>query len=215
MDFSCDGRCSAEQCDSSLHVCQHDILWRKAGPSVSLPGRSTYNGRPDVYNGIAVMSKKNSSSKAGSSTIALNKKARHEYFIEDKYEAGLELQGWEVKSLRAGKANISESYVVVRNGQVYLFGATIIPLSLASTHVVCDPTRTRKLLLNKREIERLIGLVERQGYTLIPLAMYWTRAWVKLEIGLAKGKKEHDKRSDLKEREWARDKERMMKNKAR
>jgi len=164
---------------------------------------------------FARMSKKNSSSKAGSSTIALNKKARHEYFIEDKYEAGLELQGWEVKSLRAGKANISDSYVVVRDGQVYLFGATITPLSLASTHVVCDPTRTRKLLLNKREIERLIGLVERQGYTLIPLAMYWKRAWVKLEFGLAKGKKEHDKREDLKDREWARSKERMMKNKAR
>ncbi len=105
---------------------------------------------------------KNKSKNAGSSTIALNKKARHEYFIEDKYEAGLELQGWEVKSLRAGKANIGDGYVIIRDGQVYLFGANFTPLSLASTHVVCDPTRTRKLLLQKSQIERLIGLDERQ-----------------------------------------------------
>ena len=157
---------------------------------------------------------KNKTKKGGDSTIALNKKARHEYFIEDKYEAGLALQGWEVKSLRAGKANIGDSYVLVQNGEAFLFGATITPLNVASTHVVCDPTRIRKLLLQKRELERLIGLVERQGYTLIPLAMYWSRAWVKVEIGLAKGKKEHDKREDLKEREWQRDKDRMMKNKA-
>lgn len=161
------------------------------------------------------MSKNKSKSTGSSGNIALNKKARHEYFIEDKYEAGLELQGWEVKSLRAGKANIGDSYVIVRDGQVYLFGASFTPLSLASTHVVCDPTRIRKVLLHKREIERLIGLVERQGYTLIPLSLYWKKAWVKVEIGLAKGKKEHDKRDDLKEREWLRDKERMMKNKAR
>ena len=160
------------------------------------------------------MSKKKKK-KGGDSTIALNKKARHEYFIEDKYEAGLALQGWEVKSLRAGKANIGDSYVLVQNGEAFLFGATITPLNVASTHVVCDPTRIRKLLLQKRELERLIGLVERQGYTLIPLAMYWSRAWVKVEIGLAKGKKEHDKREDLKEREWQRDKDRMMKNKGR
>ncbi len=161
------------------------------------------------------MSKNKSKSTGSSGNIALNKKARHEYFIEDKYEAGLELQGWEVKSLRAGKANIGDRYVIVRDGQVYLFGASLTPLSLASTHVFCDPTRIRKVLLHKREIERLIGLVERQGYTLIPLSLYWKKAWVKVEIGLAKGKKEHDKRDDLKEREWQRDKERMMKNKAR
>lgn len=158
---------------------------------------------------------KSKTKNSGNGTIAQNKKARHEYTIEDKFEAGLELQGWEVKSLRAGKANIGDSYVMLRDGQVYLFGATITPLSLASTHVVCDPTRIRKALLHRNEIERLIGLVERQGYTLIPLSMYWQRAWVKIEIGLAKGKKEHDKRSDLKEREWSRDKERIMKNKAR
>ena len=181
------------------------VLQRHAG---------TYNGRPDVEERFSPMSK-NKSKNAGSSTIALNKKARHEYFIEDKYEAGLELQGWEVKALRAGKANIGDGYVIIRDGQVYLFGANFTPLSLASTHVVCDPTRTRKLLLQKSQIERLIGLVERQGYTLVPLALYWKNAWVKIEIGLAKGKKGHDKRDDLKEREWQRDKERMMKNKGR
>lgn len=175
----------------------------------------TYNARLDVKQRyLSVMGKKNSKG-ANSSTIAVNKKARHEYFIEDKYEAGLELQGWEVKSLRAGKANIGDSYVLLQNGQAYLFGANITPLILASSHVVCDPTRIRKLLLHKREIERLIGLVERQGYTLIPLSLYWHKAWVKVEIGLAVGKKEHDKRADIKDREWARDKERMMKNKAR
>lgn len=158
---------------------------------------------------------KSKAKKGGDSTIALNKKARHEYFIENKFEAGLELQGWEVKSLRAGKANIGDGYIMLRNGEAFLFGATITPLNVASTHVVCDPTRLRKLLLNKRELERLIGQVERQGYTIIPLAMYWSRAWVKLEIGLAKGKKDHDKRDDIKERDWQRDKERMMKNKAR
>lgn len=161
------------------------------------------------------MAKKNGKGGSTSSTIALNKKARHEYFIEDKYECGLELQGWEVKSLRAGKANLGDSYVLVQNGQVYLFGTNITPLHLASSHVVCDPTRIRKLLMHKSQIERLIGLVERQGYTLIPLALYWKGPWVKAEIGLAKGKKEHDKRQDLKEREWQRDKDRMMKNKAR
>ena len=153
--------------------------------------------------------------KPGSATIALNKRARHEYFIEEEFEAGLALQGWEVKSLRAGKANIGDSYVILKDGEAFLFGANFTPLSLASTHVVCDPTRTRKLLLQKSQIERLIGLVERQGYTLIPLSLYWKNAWVKIEIGLAKGKKEHDKRDDLKEREWQRDKERMMKNKGR
>ena len=161
------------------------------------------------------MSKKNSKNKAGSSTIALNRTARHEYFIEERVEAGLSLQGWEVKSLRAGKANISEAYVIFLQGEAFLFGSSFLPLNAASSHVVCDPTRTRKLLLQKSQIERLIGLVERQGYTLIPLALYWKNAWVKIEIGLAKGKKEHDKRDDLKEREWQRDKERMMKNKGR
>lgn len=155
---------------------------------------------------------KNKTNKPGSSTIALNKKARHEYFIEDRFEAGLELQGWEVKSLRAGKINLGDSYVMLQRGQVFLFGTNIQPLNQASTHVVCDPTRIRKALLKRNEIEKLIGLVERQGYTLIPLSMYWKRSWVKVEIGLARGKQEHDKRDDIKEREWQRDKARVMKN---
>jgi SsrA-binding protein len=155
---------------------------------------------------------KNKANSDGNGTIALNKKARHEYFIEKKFEAGLALQGWEVKSLRAGKANIGESYVLIKNGEAFLFGATFTPLDVASSHVVCDPMRTRKLLLKKREIEHLSGSTERQGYTVIPLAMYWSRAWVKVEIGLARGKQEHDKRNDIKDREWVRDKERMMKN---
>ncbi|MFM2482843.1 SsrA-binding protein SmpB [Celerinatantimonas sp. YJH-8] len=157
------------------------------------------------------MAKKNAKNPGGS-TIAQNRKARHEYHIEHKFEAGLELQGWEVKSLRAGKINISESYVIIHRGEAYLYGATIQPLKVASTHVIADPTRNRKLLLNKRELERLIGSTERQGYTIVPLAMYWKRSWVKLEIGLAKGKKEHDKRSDIKDREWQRSKARVMKH---
>jgi len=161
------------------------------------------------------MAKKNSSSKSTSSTIALNKRARHEYHLEEKFEAGLQLQGWEVKSMRAGKANITESYVLLKDGAAYLFGATITPLNAASTHVVADPTRTRKLLLNKRELERLYGQVERQGYTIVATALYWKKSWAKLEIALAKGKKEHDKRADLKDREWQREKARTMKHKVR
>ncbi|MFM2484418.1 SsrA-binding protein SmpB [Celerinatantimonas yamalensis] len=157
------------------------------------------------------MAKKNSN-KSGSGTIAQNKKARHEYHIEDKFEAGLELQGWEVKSLRSGKVNISESYVFIRNGEAFISGATIQPLNAASTHVIAEPTRVRKLLLNKRELDKLIGSTERQGYTIIALAMYWKRSWAKIEIGLAKGKKEHDKRTDIKEREWQRSKARVMKH---
>lgn len=161
------------------------------------------------------MTKNKAKKKAGSSTIALNKKARHEYFIEEKFEVGLELQGWEVKSLRAGKANISDAYVFLKNGEAFLFGATITPLNVASTHVVCDPQRTRKLLMHRRELDRLTGLTEREGYTLVPLAVYWSKAWVKVEIGLVKGKKSHDKRQDLKERDWQREKDRVMKHKGR
>ena len=150
--------------------------------------------------------------KVGSNTIALNKRARHEYFIEDEIEAGLELQGWEVKSMRAGKANISDSYIIFKNGEAYLFGATIQPLSLASTHVVCDPMRTRKLLLNKRELDNLFGKSSRDGFTIVALSLYWKGPWVKIKIGLAKGKKQHDKRDDIKEREWKVAKERIMKN---
>jgi SsrA-binding protein len=153
--------------------------------------------------------------KNSENTIARNKTASYEYKIEDRLEAGLELQGWEVKSLRAGKVNITESYVFIRNGEAFMSGAQIMPLDTASTHVVCNPTRIRKLLLNKRELEVLASKVERQGYTIVATSMYWKQAWVKLNIGLAKGKKEHDKRSDVKDREWKIDKERMMKHKVR
>ncbi|MGL4861401.1 MAG: SsrA-binding protein SmpB [Enterobacteriaceae bacterium] len=157
------------------------------------------------------MSKKKNS-KAGSATIAMNKRARHEYFIEEELEAGLSLQGWEVKSLRAGKANISDSYVVFRSGEAWLFGATITPLNVASSHVVCDPMRTRKLLLNQKELAKLFGLISRDGYTIVALSMYWKNAWAKVRIGVAKGKKQHDKRTDIKEREWQVNKARIMKH---
>jgi SsrA-binding protein len=145
-------------------------------------------------------------------TIALNKKAKFDYFLEQKYEAGLVLEGWEVKSLRAGRAQLKESYVIIRNGELFLFGCHISPLSTASTHTIVDPTRTRKLLLKRHEISHLIGAVERQGYTLIPVALYWKKGRAKLEIALAKGKKQHDKRHTIKEREWKRDQQRIMKN---
>ena len=161
------------------------------------------------------MAKNNSKKKAGANTIAQNKTARFEYKIEDSFEAGLSLQGWEVKSLRQGKVNITESYVFIKNGEAYISGAQIMPLDAASSHVVCDPTRIRKLLLKKRELEVLAGRVERQGYTIIATSMYWKNAWVKINIGLAKGKQEHDKRADIKDREWKIDKERMMKHKTR
>ncbi len=158
------------------------------------------------------MAKKKSKTKATSNTIALNKKVRHEYFIEDELEAGLELQGWEVKSLRQGKVNISESYVFLRNGEAFISGMTITPLNQASTHVVANPTRVRKLLLSRRELDNLFGSVNRDGMTLAALALYWSRSWVKIKIGVAKGKKLHDKRTDLKEKDWARDKARIMKS---
>ena len=157
---------------------------------------------------------KNKSKSANTNTIALNKKARHEYNLTDKFEAGMALQGWEVKSIRASKVNLSDSYVIIKNGEAFLIGTTIQPLNQASSHVVCDPTRTRKLLLKKRELDKLIGSVERQGYSILATAMYWSKNWVKVEIYLGKGKHEHDKRDAVKDRDWARDKERMMKHKA-
>jgi SsrA-binding protein len=144
--------------------------------------------------------------------IASNKKAYHEFFIEEHHEAGLALQGWEVKSLRAGRAHLKESYVLLRDGEAFLFGCHISPLTSASTHVQADPTRTRKLLLHREEIGRLIGSVERKGYTLMPLALYWKRNRVKLDIGLARGKKEYDKRAVEKDRDWERDKQRLMRD---
>lgn len=150
-------------------------------------------------------------SAVGRSTIVLNRQATHDYFIEERFEAGLVLQGWEVKSLRSGKAQIKESYVVLKNGEAWLLGAHISPLASASTHVEPDPTRTRKLLLRRDELNKLIGQVERKGYTLVPLVLYWKGGRVKLEIGLARGKKQHDKRATEKERDWQREKQRLMK----
>ena len=158
------------------------------------------------------MPAKKSSNQQNDRTIAVNRKARHDYFIEDNYEAGLALEGWEVKSLRAGRGNLTESYAIVRNGEIFLLGAHISPLPSASTHLQADPTRTRKMLLNRREIDRLIGAVERKGYTLVPLSLYWQRGRVKLDLGLAKGKKQHDKRADSKDRDWQRQRARIMKN---
>ena len=146
------------------------------------------------------------------STIARNKKARHEFSVEETFEAGLALEGWEVKSLREGRAQLTESYVYLRNGEAWLLGAHITPLITASTHVHADPTRTRKLLLHRQELDRLIGAVERKGYTLVPLNLYFRKGRVKLEIGLAKGKKQHDKRADQKERDWKRQQARVLKS---
>ncbi|MBT3277116.1 SsrA-binding protein SmpB [Candidatus Thioglobus sp.] len=149
--------------------------------------------------------------KVSSNTIVLNKKARHDYFIEQTLEAGLSLEGWEVKSLRENKVQIKESYVILKNGELFLFGAHISALQSASTHVTADPTRTRKLLLNRIEINRLREKIEQKGATVVPLKMYWKRGRVKLEIGVAKGKKAHDKRQDVKSRDWQRDKNRVLK----
>lgn len=151
--------------------------------------------------------------KTPDNTIAQNKKARHEFILDKKFEAGIELQGWEIKSIRAGKVNIADSFVFLKNGEVFLLNAQIQPLNQASSHVLCEPNRSRKLLLHKREISELIGAVERKGYTLVATSMYWVRNWVKVQFCLAKGKQAHDKRSDLKDRDWNRQKERIMKHK--
>jgi SsrA-binding protein len=147
-----------------------------------------------------------------SNTIAQNKKARFDYFIEERFEAGLALQGWEVKSLRAGKAQLVDSFVMVRDGEAWLHGAHVAPLSSASTHVTPEPTRVRKLLMNRREIDRLTGLVERKGYTLVALELYWSKGRAKLALGLAKGKKQHDKRASEKDRDWDRDRARLLRS---
>ncbi|MGA9163996.1 MAG: SsrA-binding protein SmpB [Thiobacillus sp.] len=145
-------------------------------------------------------------------SIADNKKAFHDYFIEEKFEAGLVLEGWEVKAIRASRIQLKEAYVVVKNGAVYLIGCHISPLLSASTHVLPDPTRTRKLLLHKSEINKLIGKTERAGFTLVPLNMHFSKGRIKLEIGLAKGKKQHDKRAAEKDREWEREKQRLVRS---
>jgi len=145
------------------------------------------------------------------STIAVNRKARHEYFIEDHFEAGMALQGWEVKSLREGRVQLDQSYVLIKDGEAWLFGGQITPLKTVSTHFEPDPQRTRKLLLHQSELNKLIGSVERKGYTVVALKLYWKNNRVKLEIGLAKGKKLHDKRATEKDRDWKREKERLLK----
>lgn len=146
-------------------------------------------------------------------SIIDNRKAFHDYFIEEQLEAGLVLEGWEVKSIRAGRVQLKESYVIYRNGAFYLFGCHITPLQSASTHVKPDPVRDRKLLLKQEQINRFIGKVERAGYTMVPLNLHYSKGNIKAEIGLAKGKKQHDKRESEKEREWQREKQRLMRNK--
>lgn len=159
------------------------------------------------------MTAKKSKEKKEDPTIARNKKANFEYHLESKFEAGLVLVGWEVKSLRMGKAQIAESHVIVKKGELWLLGSIINPLSTTSTHLNAAADRTRKLLLNKREINNITGHVQKKGYTIVPTRLYWKKGKVKLEIALAKGKKLHDKRQSIKEREWNRDKQRMLKTK--
>jgi SsrA-binding protein len=151
------------------------------------------------------------SADSGNSTIALNRKARHNYTLEQRFEAGIVLEGWEVKSLRAGRGQISESHVIVRNSEVWLVNTVIVPLLSASTHVKADDSRSRKLLMHRKEINALVGKIERMGYTVVPTAMYWKNNKIKVEIALAKGKKEYDKRADAKDQDWKRDKQRLFK----
>jgi len=143
-------------------------------------------------------------------SIAENRKAWHDYFIEEKFEAGIALEGWEVKAIRAGRLQLRDAYVIVQGAELWLLGCTITPLPTVSTHFKPDPTRTKKLLMHAREIDRLIGAVERSGYTLVPLDMHYSKGRIKLEIGLAKGKKQHDKRESEKERDWQRERQRLM-----
>ncbi len=157
------------------------------------------------------MGKKKTKKPAGN-VIAVNRRARHDYFIEDRFEAGLALEGWEVKSLRAGSAQLADAYVNLRRGEAWLVGAHFSPLRTTSTHVKANPTRDRKLLLHRHEIDRLTGAVERKGYALVPLDLHWHKGRAKLSIGLAKGKKQHDKRADRKDRDWQRQKERILKH---
>lgn len=158
------------------------------------------------------MSKAKDNKTSSGSTIALNRRARHDYFLEDKFEAGLALEGWEVKSLRAGKGRVAEAYVLMKDGEAFLLGSHIQPLESASTHVLADATRTRKLLLHERELASLIGATEQKGYTIVPTAMYWRRGKAKLEIALAKGKAKYDKRQTKKTQDWQRRKAQIMRN---
>lgn len=149
--------------------------------------------------------------KTSENVIAVNRRARHDYFIEDRFEAGLVLEGWEVKSMREGRAQLTEAYVNLRKGEAWLVGAHFSPMNTVSTHITADPTRSRKLLLNRHELDRLTGAVERKGFTLVPLNLHWHKGRAKLDVGLAKGKKQHDKRADQKDRDWQRQKERILK----
>lgn len=154
------------------------------------------------------MSKK---SKETDNNIITNREAFHDYFLEEHFEAGISLMGWEVKALRAGRVQIKESHILVKDREIYLFGAYITPLPAASTHVIADPSRTRKLLLHGREIAKLIGATQRDGYTLVPVNLYWKNGYVKVNLAIAKGKKAFDKRASEKDRDWSRQKERLMK----
>ena len=154
---------------------------------------------------------KTKTKKLSGKLIAVNRRARHDYFIEARFEAGLALEGWEVKSLRDGRAQITEAYVNLRRGEAWLVGAHISPLTSTSTHIKADPTRSRKLLLNRHELDRLTGAVERKGYAIVPLDLHWEKGNAKLELGLAKGKKQHDKRADKKDQDWQRQKARILK----
>jgi len=147
-------------------------------------------------------------------SIVQNKKAFHDFFIEERFEAGLVLEGWEVKAIRAGRAQLKEAYVVVKGAELFLIGAHVSPLTSTSTHVHADPVRTRKLLLHAEEIGKLIGKVERAGYTLVPLDLHYTHGKIKLSVGLAKGKKQHDKRATVKDRDWQREQQRLLRQKA-
>jgi len=147
-------------------------------------------------------------------SILENRKAFHDYFVEERYEAGLVLEGWEVKAIRAGRVHLKEAYVVVKTAEPFIIGMHITPLTSASTHVHADPTRSRKLLLNAEEIRKLIGKVEQKGYTLVPLDLHYSKGRVKLQIGLAKGKKQHDKREVEKERDWQREQQRLLRKRA-
>ena len=158
------------------------------------------------------MAKTKDKEKTGGGTIALNKRSRFEYHIDQRFEAGVVLQGWELKALRAGRINFGDSYAIVRNDEVFLIGASIPPLISASTHVIAEDRRSRKLLLHRKEIDQLVGAVERKGYTLVPTAMYWKGNKVKVEVGLARGKQEHDKRDTAKQRDWQIEKQRTMRS---
>ena len=154
----------------------------------------------------------NENKPGGKKTIALNKRARFEYHIEERFEAGIALEGWEVKALREGRVQFADSYVLLKDNEAFLFGCQINPLPTVSTHITPDPVRTRKLLLHRREIDRLTGAVDRKGYTLVPLSLYWSKGRAKLKLGLGKGKKDYDKRADKKDKDWKRQQARIMKN---